>query len=63
MDIEIEDHGGLAIVQPLTAAALEWIADHTTEETTWLGGGLVVEHEYLDALVDGMEADGLEVAT
>lgn len=61
-DATVYNHGSICIVVPLTAAARAWIAENVSGESMWFAGGLVVEPRYLDDLVDGMRADGLEVA-
>jgi hypothetical protein len=62
-DLRIEDHESIAILQPLTAAASDWIADNIgeTESWQWFGGGLCCEPRYVADIVAGMESDGLSV--
>lgn len=48
------------LIRPVSDAASSWIDEHVQPEPwQWLGGALAVEHRYIDALVEGMEADGL----
>lgn len=60
-DVTVEDHGSLAIFQPLTPAAREWIDENVQEDAQWWCDGLVVEPRYADDLADGMMDAGLEV--
>jgi len=52
---------GLMLVRPVTDRAEQWIKENVQEDAQWYGPALVVEWRYLEALVDGMRADGLEV--
>ena len=61
MDIRIANHGSLFTATPVTDAGRDWIDENVGGETQWWCGGLVVEHRFIDNLVDGMVGDGLEV--
>jgi hypothetical protein len=62
-DFRVDNHGSILVLKPLTAAAKEWVADHLAhpETQTW-GGGTVVEPRFMEAIVQGIQDDGLEVA-
>ena len=63
-DVEIENHGGdLWTITPFTNKAREWLKDNiaTNAETQWWGDSLVVEHRYINDIVNQMDNDGLEV--
>ena len=60
-DIWILPQGTLALVRPLTNRASEWIGQHLQDHPQWFGPALVVEHDYVPKLVNGMIADGLHV--
>lgn len=49
------------LVTPLTEAGREWISENVSDDATWFGGALAVEHRYITDLVAGMQGDGLEV--
>ncbi len=53
--------GTLMLVRPLTQRASEWISQHVQGDPQWFGPALVVEHNYLADLVNGMIDDGLHV--
>lgn len=59
VDAKVENHGSIFLVRPETSTAREWLDEHT--DGTWFGGALAVEPRYVEALVDGMVGDGLEV--
>lgn len=60
-DVFVENHISVVLVRPLNDAMEQWLREHTLEESTWMGGCIVVEPRYLDALVEGMRSDGWEV--
>ena len=60
-DAQIENHGSLFLVQPLTPAANLWIKANVSDEAIFYGSALVVEPRYVENLAEGMIADGLTV--
>ena len=61
-DFSVGNHGSICLLMPHTDAARGWIAEHLTDpETQFWGGSVVVEPRYLETILDGIEADGLEV--
>mgnify|MGYP003136241576 CR=1 FL=1 len=65
-DVSVFIDESIAIVTPESRSARVWIDEHVVgdlneEPLQWIGGGLVVEPRYLDALVAGMKAAGLGV--
>lgn len=63
IDATVEDHGSILVIQPKTMDAQDWIRDHVDlSQAQWWCGGLAAERNYADAVVEGMIADGLEVA-
>ena len=60
-DIWILPQGTLALVRPLTQRASEWISQHAQDDSQWFGPALVIEHNYLGNLLNGMIQDGLHV--
>lgn len=62
-DFRIDNHGSILILNALTPAAQEWVADHIPEDAmSWGAHGTVVEPRYMGDIVDGIINDGLEVA-
>jgi hypothetical protein len=55
-DFEIEDHGSVWLVRPLTKACHTWLTEHT--DAQWLGNALGVEARYIQALVASMQEEG-----
>lgn len=51
-------HAGLARIEPLTAAAENWLHEHVAEESSWDGAAVVVEMRYFADLADAIIAAG-----
>jgi len=60
-DVNIESHGSLVLIRPLTEAASDWLDENISEDAQHFGGAVVVEPRYVEAIVEGMQNDGLEV--
>lgn len=64
-DIRIENHGSIYLLIAVTPRAENWLREHTDAEAMWVGSrtqsGLVVEPRYVEEIVNGAKADGLEV--
>ncbi len=60
-DAQVLNGGSVFLVTPHTDAAREWIKKNVGEEAQFFGYSLVVEHRYIDDLVEGMCNDGLIV--
>ena len=61
IDVTVQDHGSLFLLQPHTAAAKAWIEENVQEDARWWGNALVIEHRYIDNVVNGAIKDGLTV--
>lgn len=46
--------GHLSMIEPLTPKAEAWLHAFVSEEATWLGPQLVVEHRYFPGIVDAI---------
>ena len=61
-DVRVENHGTIATITALTEAAREWVAENIEcEPWQMFAGSVCAEPRYVQAIIDGMEADGLEV--
>ena len=61
-DFQVDNHGSIVILVPLSPAATEWTDEHLPEDAMHWGAGIVVEPRYISDIVDGMLADGLAMA-
>ena len=61
-DVLVNDQGSIVVLQPMNGDARDWIDCNVSYESwNWLGGGLCVDHHCADAIIDGMQDDGLIV--
>jgi hypothetical protein len=62
-DFQFSNHGSIWLARPMTDAGREWIDENFDSEAQWFfGGSLAVEPRYIGDIVEGMQADGLEVS-
>lgn len=64
LDFELDNHGCLFLLRPLTTLAREWTNEHLPlehPETQFFAGASVVEPRYIGPIVEGIVADGLVV--
>jgi hypothetical protein len=59
-DLHFTDHGSIWLMEPRTDAARAWVAEHIPEDAQSFGHAIVVEPRYVEAIVIGATADGLE---
>src|SRR5258708_785534 len=62
IDFIVRNEGPIFLLQPLTDAGREWIADHIPEDSQTWGDSTAIEHRYISDIVQGIEGDGLVVA-
>ena len=60
-DFIVSNHGTIFLLQPLTAAAKEWVAEHLPEDHQTFGSSIAVEHRFILDIVDGIRNNGLRV--
>lgn len=59
-DFVLEHQGTIAILRPLTDRAKAWVEDNVSQEgyqPCW--PMLIIEHRYVEAIIDGLLGDGL----
>jgi hypothetical protein len=62
-DVQVENHGTIILLQPLTADAEDWIRENVNEGgMPRLGDALPVEPRYAGAIIEGMREAGLEIS-
>jgi hypothetical protein len=59
-DFELECHGSIWLLTAVTVAAQDWTAVHIPDAQMW-GASFVVEHRFVDDIVEGIRVDGLTV--
>ena len=61
-DFQIENHGSIVLLRPLTDAAQAWATEHLSgPETQYFGGAVAIEPRYVGAILEGLSDDGLTV--
>jgi hypothetical protein len=60
-DFFIQNEGSIFLLHPLSDAGKEWVKEHIGDDAQTLGDAVVIEHRYIGAIVDGVQADGLSV--
>lgn len=54
--------GGLSLLTPLDAPALEWVRENIDAQTAiYYGGALAIESRYAGPIMDALKGAGLEV--
>jgi hypothetical protein len=61
-DFLLQDEGTIAVLQPLTRAARDWVMEHISDDSMILDdGGVVIEHRFVRDIVRDIRDEGLEV--
>ena len=55
---DIENHGTIVLVRPLTPDVKAWLEENVEEAAMWYGGALVVEPRYVEGLIEGLIEEG-----
>jgi hypothetical protein len=61
VDVCVVNHLSIVLFHLNTPEASEWVEENVSREAQFFGAALVVEPRYVEALVAGMRAAGLEV--
>jgi hypothetical protein len=62
-DFSVSNHGTVCLLHGHTTAAADWIESNLPGDVQRFGlASVVVEPRYLEAILDGIVNDGLEVA-
>lgn len=61
-DFDVENHGTIFLLRPLTETAREWIEEHIPGDAMTFGDAVVVEHRYINDILTGLHADELTFA-
>lgn len=61
MDFELQDHGTIWTLRPVTVAAIEWVQEHLPADCAMLGDNYCIEARYISDIVEGIVDDGLMI--
>jgi hypothetical protein len=62
IDFEIQNHGSIFLLCPLTDSARAWVEEHLPEDVLTFGRGICIEPRYIADIVAGIQRDGLVCA-
>jgi len=62
MDFQVENHGSIVLLRPMSDAGREWAEQYLPDDAPMFGLAYAIEHRYIGDIVEGIRADGLEVA-
>jgi hypothetical protein len=62
IDFEVQNHGTIFLLFPLTHSAVVWVEEHLPEEILTFGLGICVEHRFISDIVLGIQNAGLVCA-
>ncbi len=60
-DFQVVNHGTLYLQYPNTHRAKQWVKDNLKDHMQYAGAS-VVEHRYIADIIDGIQADELDIA-
>ena len=60
-DFQLTDHGSIWLLNPVTKAAQEWVADNIPDDAQRHGNAVAIEPRYVDNIVEGVSGAGLRV--
>jgi hypothetical protein len=60
-DFICENHGSIFLLRPASPAANFWVNENLPEDRLTFGDGIVVEHRFIWAILEGIQNDGLAV--
>jgi len=58
-DFNVVDEFSLFLLQPTTPEAGYWINEHIPDDAQYFDSAVVVEHRYIQDILDGITCDGL----
>jgi hypothetical protein len=61
-DFTLTDGGSVCLLTPTTREARGWLDENIGEDAMYFGNGLAIERQYVRQILDGIQADGFEVA-
>lgn len=60
-DFLLSGGGSLYVLTPMSEQSTEWIDKHIDPSAQSFGGGIAVEHRYIQDIVEGIKNDGMSV--
>ena len=60
-DLTVQNEGSISLLRAASPAGETWIAEHIDADAMTWAGAIVVEHRFIDAIIEGATWDGLTV--
>ena len=60
-DFTLSDQGSICILTPIGEAGETWLSENIGDDAMRWGAGVVIEHRYVDDIIEGIQNDGLTV--
>ena len=60
-DFQVVNHGTLYLLIPNTPPAKQWVTDNLPEDHMKYDDASVIEHRYIGDIIDGIQADNLDI--
>lgn len=60
-DVMVQCEGSIFLLTPISGEARSWLRDNVQPDAQWFGPALVVEHRYVEDLVEGLRCEGFNV--
>ena len=54
----VEDHGSIVLIRPLSSDVQAWIEENVDPEAQWFGGALVCEPRFAEDIVHALAEEG-----
>jgi hypothetical protein len=61
-DFRVVHHGTLYLLYPNTLRAKQWVKENLSQDHMQYAGVVVVEYRYISDILDGIQADDLDIA-
>jgi hypothetical protein len=62
IDLIVSNHGSIFLLTPVSDSGRQWVSEHIPDDAQRLGDNIAVEHRYIADIIEGAQADGLEVS-
>ena len=62
VDFQVINHGTLYLLIPNTPRAKQWVTDNLPRDHTKYNDASVIEHRYIGDIIEGIQADDLDIA-
>jgi hypothetical protein len=62
VDFQVVNHGTIHLLYPHTRRAKQWVKDNLPHDHMRYADASVVEHRCIGDIIDGIRADGLDIA-